>query len=129
MLDRERISVATLVPAMLQACLVAVDDVADRRYDHLRSIYYGASPIAEATLRRAIEAFGCGFVQSYGMTEATQALTFLTADDHRLALDAPAGAAAVGGPAGRRHDAAAGRRADSARRREGPARSWHVARS
>jgi acyl-CoA synthetase (AMP-forming)/AMP-acid ligase II len=87
-LDRERISVATLVPAMLQACLVAVDDVTDRRYEFLRSIYYGASPIAEDTLRRAIEAFSCGFVQSYGMTEAAQALTFLTAADHRLALDA-----------------------------------------
>jgi acyl-CoA synthetase (AMP-forming)/AMP-acid ligase II len=86
-LERERISVATLVPAMLQACLVAVADVAERRYEHLRSIYYGASPIAEETLRRAIEALGCGFVQSYGLTEAAQALTFLTADDHRLALD------------------------------------------
>jgi acyl-CoA synthetase (AMP-forming)/AMP-acid ligase II len=86
-LDQERISVATLVPAMLHACLVAVDDLADRRYGLLRSIYYGASPIAEDTLRRAIDAFGCGFVQSYGMTEAAQALTFLTAADHRLALD------------------------------------------
>ena len=35
-LERERISVATLVPAMLQACLVAVADVADRRYERLR---------------------------------------------------------------------------------------------
>jgi acyl-CoA synthetase (AMP-forming)/AMP-acid ligase II len=87
-LERERIAVATLVPTMLQACVAAVDDVADRRYERLRSIYYGASPIAEATLRRAIEAFGCGFVQSYGMTETAQALTFLSADDHRLALDA-----------------------------------------
>jgi acyl-CoA synthetase (AMP-forming)/AMP-acid ligase II len=85
-LDEERISVATLVPAMLQACLVAVADVAERRYERLRSIYYGASPVAEDTLRRAIEAFGCGFVQSYGMTESAQALTFLTAADHRRAL-------------------------------------------
>jgi acyl-CoA synthetase (AMP-forming)/AMP-acid ligase II len=85
-LERERIGLATLVPAMLQACLVTVDDVADRRYEALRSIYYGASPIAEDTLRRAIEAFGCGFVQSYGMTEAAQALTFLSAADHRVAL-------------------------------------------
>jgi acyl-CoA synthetase (AMP-forming)/AMP-acid ligase II len=86
-LAQERISVATLVPAMLQACLVTVEDVADRRYEFLRSIYYGASPIAEDTLRRAIDAFGCAFVQSYGMTEAAQALTFLSAADHRLALD------------------------------------------
>ncbi len=86
-LEHERIGLATLVPAMLQACLVTVDGVADRRYDGLRSIYYGASPIAEDTLRRALDAFGCGFVQSYGMTEAAQALTFLSAADHRMALD------------------------------------------
>jgi acyl-CoA synthetase (AMP-forming)/AMP-acid ligase II len=86
-LEEQRIGLTTLVPAMLQACLVTVGDVADRRYEALRSIYYGASPIAEDTLRRAIEAFGCGFVQSYGMTEAAQALTFLSAADHRTALD------------------------------------------
>jgi acyl-CoA synthetase (AMP-forming)/AMP-acid ligase II len=86
-LEQERIGLATLVPAMLQACLVTVGDVADRRYDSLRSVYYGASPIAEDTLRRAIDAFGCGFVQSYGMTEAAQAVTFLSADDHRVGLD------------------------------------------
>jgi acyl-CoA synthetase (AMP-forming)/AMP-acid ligase II len=85
-LDGERIGVAALVPAMLQAIMSVVENVADRRYDVLRSIYYGASPIAESTLRGVIDAFGCGFVQSYGMTEAAQALTFLTADDHRLAL-------------------------------------------
>ena len=85
-LDGERIGVAVLVPAMLQAIVSVVENVADRRYDVLRSIYYGASPIAESTLRGVIDAFGCGFVQSYGMTEAAQALTFLTADDHRLAL-------------------------------------------
>ena len=52
-LSEERIAVATLVPAMIQFCLVAVPDVAARRYDSLRLIIYGASPIAEQTLRRA----------------------------------------------------------------------------
>lgn len=41
-LSEERISFATLVPAMIQACLLAVPDVAERRYEHLRTIYYGA---------------------------------------------------------------------------------------
>jgi fatty-acyl-CoA synthase len=84
-LERERISVTTLVPAMLRACSGAA---AGRRYERLRCIYYGASAIAEDTLRRSLDAFGCGFVQSYGMTEAAQALTFLSPEDHRLALDA-----------------------------------------
>jgi acyl-CoA synthetase (AMP-forming)/AMP-acid ligase II len=86
LLDEERIGFAVLVPAMLQACLIAAPDVAERGYEHLRLIYYGASPIAEATLRRAIATFRCGFMQSYGLTEATQSLAFLTPADHERAL-------------------------------------------
>lgn len=85
-LSEEGIVTATLVPAMLQACLVGVPDLRARRYESLRTIYYGASPIAEDTLRGAMEAFDCGFVQSYGMTEASQALTLLSAADHTRAL-------------------------------------------
>jgi acyl-CoA synthetase (AMP-forming)/AMP-acid ligase II len=86
-LSDERICYAVLVPSMIQACLVGVPDAAERSYDSLRLIYYGASPIAEWTLRRAIDVFRCGFVQSYGMTEATQALTFLSPSDHRRGLE------------------------------------------
>ncbi len=76
----------TLVPAMIQACLVLVPDAAERSYEKLRLIVYGASPIATDVLRRAIEVFRCDFTQGYGMTETTAALTFLSAADHRRAL-------------------------------------------
>lgn len=85
-LSEERVALALLVPAMLQACLVMVPDVAQRRYDHLRMITYGASPIAEQTLRRAIDVFGCEFVQGYGMTETTSTVTYLLPSDHQRAL-------------------------------------------
>jgi acyl-CoA synthetase (AMP-forming)/AMP-acid ligase II len=85
-LDEERIGFAVLVPAMLQACLADVPDLPHRRFEALRLIYYGSSPIAEPTLRAAMDTFGCGFVQSYGMTEASQAVTFLTPEDHLRAL-------------------------------------------
>jgi acyl-CoA synthetase (AMP-forming)/AMP-acid ligase II len=85
LLDEEQIGFAVLVPAMLQACL-AVPDATRRRYRRLRLIYYGSAPIAEVTLRRAMAAFRCGFVQSYGMTEAAQSLTFLTPAEHERAL-------------------------------------------
>ncbi|MDX2170414.1 MAG: long-chain-fatty-acid--CoA ligase [Deltaproteobacteria bacterium] len=89
-LANERIAVALLVPAMIQACLVAVPDVAARRYPTLRVIVYGASPIGESTLRRAIEVFDCDFVQGYGMTETTACATGLSPAAHRRALrDAP----------------------------------------
>src|SRR5213078_4654996 len=48
-LSGAHIGLAILVPAMIQACLTAVPDVAQRRYDHLRRIHYGASPLAEQT--------------------------------------------------------------------------------
>lgn len=86
-LSEEEIVVTTLVPAMIQACLVYVPDVADRKYDALRTIVYGASPIAEETLRKAAAVFKCDFVQAYGMTETTAVLTLLLADDHRRALE------------------------------------------
>ncbi len=85
-LSEEDIAIVTLVPAMIQACLVYVPDVAEREYDTLRTIVYGASPIAEDTLRKAVAVFKCDFVQAYGMTETTAVLTLLLADDHRRAL-------------------------------------------
>jgi acyl-CoA synthetase (AMP-forming)/AMP-acid ligase II len=85
-MSEEGIVGATLVPAMIQACLVGVPDVAKRRFDKLRLMIYGASPIAVETLRRAIEVFGCGFAQGFGMTETTAAATFLLPADHERAL-------------------------------------------
>lgn len=85
-LSEERIALTTLVPAMVQACLVAVPDVAQRRYDTLRFISYGGSPISEQTLRRALEVFGCEFGQGYGMTETSAVLTYLPPTDHLRAL-------------------------------------------
>ena len=85
-LSEESISQVTLVPAMIQACLVFVPDIAQRRYEQLRRITYGASPIAEETLRRAVEVFKCEFAQGYGMTETTAVISYLLPPDHDRAL-------------------------------------------
>lgn len=77
----------TLVPAMIQACLVMVPDVAELSYEKLKTISYGASPIAEETLRKAMDIFKCEFWQGYGMTETTAVLAQLSHDDHIKALD------------------------------------------
>jgi acyl-CoA synthetase (AMP-forming)/AMP-acid ligase II len=86
-LAEERIALTTLVPAMIQACLVAVPDAGERDYTALRAIAYGGSVIAESTLRRAMEVFGCDFYQGFGQTESSAGLTYLTELDHRAALD------------------------------------------
>lgn len=85
-LSSEGIIGTTLVPAMIQACLLGVPGIADRDFSELRFVIYGASPIAEQTLRGALEVFGCGFYQGYGMTETTAAASFLMAGDHERAL-------------------------------------------
>lgn len=85
-LSEERIAVVTLVPAMIQACLLYVPDIAERSFDDLQLMIYGASPIAEETLQGAVKIFKCDFAQGYGMTETTAVLTFLLPADHRRAL-------------------------------------------
>jgi len=85
-LSEQRITATVLVPAMIQACLVMVPEVAALTYEYLRYIGYGGSPIAAGTLRHAIEVFGCEFAQGYGMTEITAVATALTPKDHHRAL-------------------------------------------
>lgn len=80
------ITTATLVPAMIQACLVGVKDIAERQYPDLRVLFYGASPIAQETLREAMNIFGCDFFQGFGMTETTAMVTGLSVDIHKRAL-------------------------------------------
>jgi acyl-CoA synthetase (AMP-forming)/AMP-acid ligase II len=85
-LDSREITNLTLVPAQIQACLVQVPDIAKREYPGLRAVLYGASPIAEETLRQAMAAFDCDFIQVFGMTETTACATILSAETHRRAL-------------------------------------------
>ncbi|QLC26467.1 long-chain-fatty-acid--CoA ligase [Parasphingopyxis algicola] len=89
-LDRERVAFTFLVPAMIQACLTQVPDIAERDWSALKLLMYGASPIAEDVLRRTVGLFGCDVYQAYGLTETTAILTLLGADEHRRALSGEA---------------------------------------
>lgn len=83
MMRDERIAHTFLAPAMIQMLLL---DPALREggYPALRSIAYGASPIAEDVLRRARQTFGCDFVQFYGMTESAGSGSYLAPAAHDL---------------------------------------------
>jgi acyl-CoA synthetase (AMP-forming)/AMP-acid ligase II len=85
-LDEEGVNATMLVPAMIQALLIFVPDIAERAYADLDQIGYGASPIAPDVLRQAMEVFGCEFTQGYGCTESCGGLTVLGPEDHRRAL-------------------------------------------
>ncbi|HWE65619.1 MAG TPA: long-chain-fatty-acid--CoA ligase [Acidimicrobiales bacterium] len=81
LVERERISEMFLVPAVLMF-LLATPALATTDLSTLRRIFYGASPISEDVLVRCMATFGCDFVQVYGMTETTGAITALRAEDH-----------------------------------------------
>jgi acyl-CoA synthetase (AMP-forming)/AMP-acid ligase II len=72
---------AFFVPALINA-LLQQPGAAKADYSRLKAILYGASPIPEELLRRAIETFGCDFVQAYGLTETTGAVVLLHPADH-----------------------------------------------
>ncbi len=73
-----------LIPTMLQRVL-RVPDLEKMKLPKLRAVIYGASPMPNEPLRRAIEVFGPGkLIQIYGQSECPVTLTILPADEHRL---------------------------------------------
>ena len=83
MVGEEGVCHSFLAPAMIQMMLQE-PAAGSGDYSRLRSIAYGASPIAEDVLRRARATFGCGFVQFYGMTESTGGGSYLSPSGHDL---------------------------------------------
>jgi len=82
MIARYRIKSAFLVPAVI-GMLVQHPKVREADTSSLRSMFYGASPIAEALLAQAQTTFaGCGFTQLYGLTETVGVATALQPADH-----------------------------------------------
>ena len=77
---RERCEHTFLVPTML-AMVLEVAGI-DRAGFALRSIAYGASPIAAAALQRAEDRFGRILVQTYGQAESPMVITCLRPEDH-----------------------------------------------
>jgi acyl-CoA synthetase (AMP-forming)/AMP-acid ligase II len=78
-----------LVPTMIQ---LVTDDPARSEYDvsSLERIIYGASPIDDDLLARAMAAFpNVGFSQAYGMTELSPVATLLSPEDHIDQPDRP----------------------------------------
>ncbi len=80
-IGEHRITHTFLVPAMIQF-LLQVPGVETGDYASLKTISYGASPISESVLIAAMRAFKCNFIQVYGLTETTGAVTFLPPEDH-----------------------------------------------
>lgn len=77
----EKVTHTIFVPAVLQF-LLSLPRTRQTDFASLHSIVYGASPITEAVLVDAMKTFGCDFLQAYGLTETTGAITVLPPEDH-----------------------------------------------
>ncbi|RAY12781.1 fatty acid--CoA ligase [Actinomadura craniellae] len=77
-----RVTHTAMVPAVIQV-MCELPAARDADFSALRQIVYGASPISEPLLARAVALFGAEFFQSYGLTETIGVTTLLGPDQHR----------------------------------------------
>lgn len=82
---RERVTNTVLVPTML-ASLLNSDEVRKVDVSSIRLLGYGAAPLPPATIREAMQTFGCPFLQMYGTTELLGMSNMLFPSDHALGL-------------------------------------------
>ncbi len=77
------------LPPTLIYMLLSHPDVRSRNFSSLRSMLYGAAPMAEQKLREALDVFGPVLVQLYGQSEALMMCAFMSAEEHVEALTNP----------------------------------------
>ena len=82
-ISRWDISRMFLVPAVLQQ-VVNIAQKKDINLSSMNYVVHGASAIPELLLKDSIALFNCEFIQQYGMTEATGAVTYLPPEDHSV---------------------------------------------
>ncbi len=81
LIEEERIQHALFVPAVI-LFLVSHPEAQNTDFSSLETVIYGASPITDDTLLKAMELMDCSFWQVYGLTETNGAITYLAPEDH-----------------------------------------------
>ena len=79
--NRHGVTHAFFVPTVVQR-LVDHGEAGGGRPETLRRILYGAAPIGEPLLRRALALFGCAFSHAYGATETAGTVISLPPCEH-----------------------------------------------
>ena len=83
LIETHRVTHAFFVPTVVQG-LLEVPGVDEADLSSLKLLMYGASPIGESLLRKALTILSCDFMQAYGMTETSGTVVNLMPDEHRL---------------------------------------------
>lgn len=76
-----RVTHAFFVPTVVQS-LLQLDGVEHADVSSLQLLMYGAAPMGDVLLRRALAVLRCRFIQAYGMTETSGTVTALPPEDH-----------------------------------------------
>jgi acyl-CoA synthetase (AMP-forming)/AMP-acid ligase II len=83
LIELHRVTHTFLVPALVQI-LIATPGVEEADISSLDLLMYGASPMGDVLLRRAMAILKCRFIHAYGMTESSGTIVNLSPDDHVL---------------------------------------------
>lgn len=82
-IEHHRVTVFTCVPTVLTR-IVNHHDVDRVDFSSIRAIGYGAEPIPQSTLEKAVARFGNIVTQNYGQTEALMTVSLLHPSEHFL---------------------------------------------
>lgn len=81
-IEREQVTLTLMVPVMVRGLIGAMEKTG-LACKSLKTILYGAAPMATSLLESAMKALPhSGFGQLYGLTETSGPITYLTPDDH-----------------------------------------------
>lgn len=81
LIERHRVTNTFLVPSVVQMLLDA-PEVARADLSSLKLLMYGAAPMGDVLLRRAMAVLNCGFIHAYGMTESAGTVVTLPPESH-----------------------------------------------
>lgn len=76
-----RVTHAFLVPTVIQS-LLEVPGIQQADLSSFKWLMYGAAPMGDVLLRRAMDTLSCEFIQAYGMTETSGSVVLLPPSDH-----------------------------------------------
>ncbi|GAC1619743.1 MAG: fatty acid--CoA ligase [Nevskia sp.] len=83
LIERDRPTICALVPTAIQMLLDHAD-AATTDFSSLRLVMYAGSPISSTLLARALREMKCQFMQFYGATESSGAISLLRPEQHDL---------------------------------------------
>ncbi len=86
LMQKHRVTHAFFVPTVVQG-LLRVEGVEDADLSTMELLMYGAAPIGDVLLSKAMKVFDCNFMHAYGMTEAAGTVVTLRPEDHALEGD------------------------------------------